>query len=162
MYVDLKKLFSGEDKELVFQNTTFFEKEALSNGSVFAEPVEVRLSLEKEGNSTVKIDISGRAIFEGVCARCLKEFTFSQHINSTIYLSEENLKNDSDEFPIEGTWLNADEMILQEIILQAPLVLHCSVDCTGLCGNCGTPKELGCDCAPLTGDPRLQILKELL
>ncbi len=60
-----------------------------------------------------------------------------------------------------------DGDILEQILLELPLVALCSDDCQGLCPRCGKKRAEGCDCeakeaAQKTVDPRMAKLQELL
>ncbi len=60
-----------------------------------------------------------------------------------------------------------DEDILEQLLLELPMVAICSDDCQGLCPHCGKKIVEGCDCAEKeaakkTIDPRMAKLQELL
>ncbi len=63
--------------------------------------------------------------------------------------------------------VSLDGDILEQILLELPMVAICSDDCLGLCPYCGKKVIEGCDCAEKeaskkTVDPRMAKLQELL
>jgi uncharacterized protein len=68
---------------------------------------------------------------------------------------------DLDLFPYEGEVIDLEPLLREQFVLAIPYAPLCREDCKGLCGQCGTNKNLGaCNCeAPI--DPRLAALKGL-
>ena len=63
---------------------------------------------------------------------------------------------------INGSELDVDEPLLEELILGFPNKLLCEEDCPGLCPKCGKPRREGdCGCPTKEIDPRLAILATL-
>lgn len=162
MYVDLKRFFSEPEQEQHLEGQVLFDDKTLPNGAVVNSSVQVKVDVSKENVSTIKLHVISSTVCEGVCARCLEDFTFPCETESVLYISQKDMNDPDREFPLIENKFDIDEFVKQEIILHMPLVLHCNEDCEGLCAICGTPKKIGCECEVSTGDPRLQILKELL
>ena len=76
-------------------------------------------------------------------------------------MTEQQLDELSDEYVVlNGTELDVDEPLREELLLGFPLRLLCSEDCPGLCPKCGKPKKDGdCGCSDREIDPRLAVLK---
>ncbi len=116
----------------------------------------------------VELELSVSAVVNAQCARCLEpmeqEFSFKREW----MLRMEELESEELELPIsENGQLDLDELVYEELILEVPSVLLCSVDCQGLCPVCGKPKAAGCTCCTADSvdapaDERLAILKQLL
>jgi len=102
------------------------------------------------------------AEFICVCARCLKEFEYPVHKRITANLTEGGQGENPDGYFLQGDMVDADEVILTELILDTDERILCSDDCAGLCEGCG--KDLNtepCSCG-VKIDPRLAVLGQLL
>ena len=156
MYLDLKKLFSGEEEKQHISFETSFEGEKLPSGAVFAGPAKIVFDTQREYGA-VRCDV----LCTVECARCLEPFTSPLHAERIFYLKENDASNEED-LPMTGDGVDLKELARQELFLAAPMVLYCREDCPGLCPVCGKPKKLGCTCESPAVDERLQILKQLL
>lgn len=121
---------------------------------------------------TIKASPAGNAVYLAIelqteinmpCARCLAPAKSPLHISKNYYLRLEDFEDECPELPLTADGrLDVEQAIYQEVLMEAPSVLYCKEDCQGLCMRCGKRVE-DCTCPPQqTGDPRLQILKELL
>ena len=114
---------------------------------------------------TLKAEIS----YSSECARCLApvngvfSLDFERTVVSEGTLSDEQLEEHFDEYAIlDGTKLDVDEPLAEELILGFPGKILCSEDCPGLCPKCGKPKREGnCGCPQREIDPRWAVLKTL-
>ena len=105
--------------------------------------------------------------YSGECARCLAPVTgvFSLDFERTVVvqgvLTDEQLEEHFDEYAVlDGSMLDVDEQLGEELILSFPTKLLCTDDCPGMCPKCGKPRREGdCDCPKKEVDPRLAILK---
>ncbi len=115
------------------------------------------------------------------CARCLDPIhdTLSFDLDRTVRsgAAPETHSYDADDEEWDGVLDDVlyltdnavclDEDILEQILLELPMVAICSDECQGLCPHCGKKVEEGCDCAEKeaakkTIDPRMAKLQELL
>ena len=114
------------------------------------------------------------------CARCLDpiratmEFDLERTVRSGAAV--ETAYDDEDEewdgvledvLYLNDSRVCADADILEQIVLELPLVSLCSADCKGLCSHCGKKIADGCGCAEKeaarkTIDPRMAKLQTLL
>ena len=63
---------------------------------------------------------------------------------------------------VDGSSLNVDKLILEEVIPLLPTKVLCGEDCRGLCPVCGTnlnKEECGCDRA--VKDPRMAAIQDI-
>jgi uncharacterized protein len=59
--------------------------------------------------------------------------------------------------------IDLGQLIEEQFYLVLPMKPLCSVDCKGLCSNCGTNLNVAsCDCQVRWEDPRLAALKALI
>jgi len=102
----------------------------------FILPVRVDIFAQK-GYNNVNLKVSLSSQIELICARCLKRFT--QDIKKEFNLDFILEKNQ--------TFLNIDNDIREELIIGYPMKPLCSIDCKGICPNCGKDLNLIiCDC----------------
>ena len=60
-------------------------------------------------------------------------------------------------------YIDADEALTEQILLELPLKHLCKEDCKGLCPKCGTDLNKGsCCCDTSDPDPRFDVLRKLL
>lgn len=97
------------------------------------------------------------------CARCLKDFEYPVHLSIETALKEsEDDEDESDVFFLEGDFIDADEIITTEFILNMDQRFLCSEDCRGLCEKCGADLNAGPCACKREADPRLAALGRLL
>jgi uncharacterized protein len=111
----------------------------------------------------LSLNATVEAVFRAVCARCLAEFPYTVRLELYAALSEsDEARDDPELYYVGGGTLDADEVIVTELILSAETVPLCSPDCEGLCPDCGKNLNEGeCACKKAT-DPRLAVLEQLL
>ena len=117
----------------------------------------------------MRLTLNAELSYRGECARCLAPVNgvFSLDFERTVVaegtLSEEQLDEHFDEYAVlDGSQLDIDEQLAEELILGFPKKLLCDEDCQGLCPKCGRPRREGdCGCPTKEIDPRLAILKTL-
>ena len=163
MIVDVAPLLRGEVKRMDIDymlspeqmDGISFESDARVVGAITDQAGYMRLTLRAELN------------YHGECARCLAPVNgvFSLDFERTVVtegqLSEERLSELDDEYvSLEGSELDVDMALREELLLGFPTRLLCSEDCEGLCPKCGKPKREGdCGCVLKEIDPRLAVLK---
>ena len=102
------------------------------------------------------------ATYVCVCARCLKEFENPVQRFVSADLTEGGEGENPDGYFLQGDKVDADEIVVTEIILGMDDTLLCREDCAGLCQSCGSDLNDGlCGCKKEI-DPRLAILEQLL
>ena len=117
----------------------------------------------------MRLSIKADLPYVGECARCLApvEGVFSLDFERTVttegVLTEQQLDEMSEEYVvINGSELDVDQTLCEELMLSFPTKLLCSEDCPGLCPKCGKPRREGdCGCPTKEIDPRLAILATL-
>lgn len=163
MIIDIAPLLRGEVKRMDIDYSlsplsldgVVFESDAQVKGCVTDNAGYMRLSLKAELN------------YHGECARCLApvDGVFSLDFERTVVtegmLTDEQLDELDDEYVLlDGSELDVDMALSEELLLGFPSRLLCSEDCPGLCEKCGKPKRDGdCGCPTREIDPRLAILK---
>ena len=76
----------------------------------------------------------------------------------------ENDSEDNDDYIISNDgYIDADEALTEQILLELPLKHLCKEDCKGLCPKCGTDlNKSTCNCETKEPDPRFDVLRKLL
>ncbi len=162
MIVDVGPLLRGETKRLEIDymlspeqmDGITFDSDARVTGCITDNAGYMRLTLKAEIG------------YHGECARCLApvDGVFSLDFERTVAtegtLTEEQLEESDEYVVLNGSALDVDEPLREELLLGFPMRLLCSEDCSGLCPHCGKPKRDGdCGCTRKEIDPRLAILK---
>ena len=97
-----------------------------------------------------------------ICDRCGQEFDSVKVTDVDTVLLEKESEENPDCFVLEGTDLNAQEVLSACLILDMETKFLCREDCRGLCARCGRNLNLGpCGCGKEI-DPRFAVLEQLL
>jgi uncharacterized protein len=144
-------------------------------------PVDERVSLVALATVNGKVRLSGNEVFvnghvetraQVECDRCLKpvelpvnvDFTL-EYISDSDYESIETAELTEAEMSVsvfDGTAIDVDEIVKEQILLAVPTRMLCREDCKGICPECGTDRNTGeCDCVTNEIDPRWAALKNL-
>lgn len=156
------------------------ELSGLDIGGQVQKGVRVRGIATSLGNGVyVEANVVGSLKLQ--CSRCLTHFIHPFNINCEARFMESlqpegqpqvddetrEPADDIEEFLLDGTFCDLDEMIGHEIILNLPMKPLCTAECKGLCPVCGKDLNDGpCDCqnTPTAttrfGEKLLRALKE--
>jgi uncharacterized protein len=159
--------FSG-DQDVLSQALEVIQS---PEGTKIDPRIKGRLLLLKSGKDIL---LTGRAetLVEMQCSRCLTEFAVSRGIDVNLVVrsrgtgglgASEERESAADEYLFDGEEFDPGEIVVQELLLDAPMKPLCNDDCPGLCPTCGAVKgSPECTCA--TGesvDPRWEALTRL-
>lgn len=129
------------------------------------QPVKAVFDASTDG-TVLEMQLSVSAVVEGECARCLEPAFEELDFTREWAVRMRDLDDPDFELPLnENQCVELEELVYQELLLEAPMILLCDPDCFGLCPICGKKKVAGCTCqsaedaAPANG---LSILKALL
>lgn len=163
MVLDLKRIFSGLERERSFAHS--LDLSELEIGGLFPFSLPVSLSGRIVSHSgMIRLDYEACFLFRTRCFRCTEEFDeeyhFSFHHLLTVALTGEN---EDRYFIVENEVLDLDEVAYTDILLELPTKYLCAPDCKGICPQCGQNLNEGaCECRRGDIDPRLEALKQLL
>ncbi len=163
MLLQLRPLFMGEISSMPIDTELDFSKESFQGGTPFETPVKVQGTVTASADVVMlRAEIS--FTFVGECDRCLRRFERSYRLPLERILVDQLHDDENDEFILLQQYqLQLDELVLAEMLLELPYKSLCREDCRGLCPLCGKDLNDGfCGCKPETGDPRLQVLKQLI
>jgi uncharacterized protein len=144
-------------------------------------PVDERVSLIAPAAVNGKIRLSGNEVFvnghvetraQVECDRCLKPVELPVNVDFTLeYISDSDyelsqaVELTEEEMLVsvfDGSAIDVDEIVKEQILLAVPTRMLCREDCKGICPECGADRNTGeCDCVTNDIDPRWAALKNL-
>ncbi|MGI9667073.1 MAG: YceD family protein [Acidimicrobiia bacterium] len=108
------------------------------------------------------IAVTGKVHFttEDSCSRCLTA-TISDRSSTVGALFDRN-DEDDESYPLEGTEIDVEQMLRDDVLLSLPLTPSCGPDCPGVVTSAGT--DLNTDSSESDGESRspFAVLKDLL
>ena len=172
MKLDLRPLLAG-DKLLSFDCELSLDAEdkdllsVFSNAS-FPSPMKVKGDITNTaGYMRLVAELS--IDYDTLCSRCLAPLSRSFAFDLEKTVAPKNIVDDLPEEKryeyaiIEDGFLDLDQEIKPELMLEFPSRDICSDDCKGLCQKCGKNLNEGsCDCKTAEIDPRLAPLQKIL
>ncbi len=171
MRINLRKAKEENDQYLDIDLTIDLESIEGVQSIKIKEPIQGkgRIYFTRDG---MFLSLTAKALIESSCSRCLKDFEESLELkmNYEIVSSKKALEMDKEEdiLVVDHDMIDLEEIIIEELIMKAPMKPLCKENCKGICNSCGQNLEEGsCNCAPHkeveeTIDPRLAKLKGLL
>lgn len=122
-------------------------------------PLEADLMLHPVSGG---IAVTGRVHFstEDACSRCLTTSVTDRTTNVGA-LFDRN-EDDDESYPLDGTDIDVEQMLRDEVLLSLPLTPSCGPDCQGVVSSAGT--DLNMDPPESDGESRspFAVLKDLL
>ncbi len=97
--------------------------------------LDIRLEAAVEG---VLVTGVARVPMRGECARCLKEITYYDEIDlQELFIFPEKELDDEDASRVEGELIDLEPLLRDSVVLDAPFIPLCRLDCLGICPICG-------------------------
>lgn len=162
MLMNLRQLFEVVGERVPLEYELNLRDYELFDTKPFITPVKAQ-GLFKNAAGVVTLDYTAVFSMKLTCDRCLKEFErdFLEHVEHVLVSS---LEAESDGFIlVEDMLLDLDELVSADVLLSLPSKMLCEEDCKGLCPQCGKNLNQGsCDCTESAGDPRFDVLSQLL
>lgn len=124
-----------------------------------AQPFEISLSMVDKKRLMVSFETS--LSIEAPCDRCLEDVKLDFDINvEQSYKCESGelfMEDEDDEANcIEGSLIDIDGLVKEDILINWPLKILCRDDCKGLCPKCGINyNNATCNCDNTVLDPRM-------
>ena len=149
MNVDLLTIINNTEKEINFEGkTSFTDNDCVVDCNVCGKVSSFSGQIE----ITVKIN----AVVNTKCARCLKPLQLPIKMDVEEVVGEEGVV-------LEGTILNVDNIVKNNIVVELPIRFLCNDDCKGICSICGADLNITeCNCKHEQFDERFAVLKKLL
>ncbi len=171
MKINLKKAKEEHDQYLDLDLSIDLESIEGVHSLKITEPIrgKGKIYFTRDG---MFLNLKAEARIESSCSRCLKSFeeTLELKMNYEIVSSEEAEEMDEEEdiLVVDHDVMDLEAILIEELIMKAPMKPLCKEDCKGICNTCGQNLEQdSCNCRPRetedeTIDPRLAKLKGLL
>jgi uncharacterized protein len=157
MKIDLTNIPS-EGKEVDFILKPDWWKPDLDEDRIMGleTPLSARIKMYPAGEKiAVEGFLSTRLLLR--CDRCLEPYGWDLSKDFRIYLSissfkgeleVELLEDDLNIDFIDGNFLDPDQIIKEQLILNVPMQTLCTMECKGLCPMCGCNLNMtGCSCS---------------
>ncbi len=150
---------NGASLEVKF-NEPIPELGSLVEGFEFSEPVSFNGKLANSGG-VLKLEGHLKTEYVVKCYRCLKEIPDTLNIPIREEFLKHGMDPDDECYTYEGSFIELDRVLKDNIILSLPMKQVCSKECRGLCPKCGANlNETVCDCReeePV--NPNMEALK---
>ncbi len=164
MIIDINPILKGEKNELSVDYTVSIE-EAVED-IFFPNEIPVK-GLVKNMAGYITLTLEANVGYTVSCARCLVPVSKTKKIsfNKTVITNTEDFQDtENDDYIVsEDGFIDSDEALIEQIILELPLRHLCKEDCKGLCPKCGADLNMGdCGCNTSEPDPRFDVLRKLL
>ncbi|WP_322168765.1 YceD family protein [Acutalibacter caecimuris] len=163
MVIDLKRFFQADGLEDTACYKLDFSGVELGGAKPFCAPVEVQVRLKGFAGSVALVAKAGFTLTMP-CDRCAEVFTraYTREFAHTL-VRETQGEEDGELVLVPEEKLDLDGLLLEDILLDMPGQFLCKEDCKGLCHLCGKNLNEGlCGCGVPQGDPRLEVLRQLL
>ena len=161
MRLDLRELIVNPDLRLPFRLE--LETDGLDFPSVRAylhPPVAEGIISNEAGILHMRGTVTAEMLC--ICDRCGQEFESVKETAVDATLVEEESEDNPELFVLEGTEIDAQEVLSTCFILDMETKFLCREDCKGLCARCGRNLNFGpCGCGKEI-DPRFAVLEQLL
>lgn len=149
-------------------------------GQVYAFRTPISASVRAERvEGRIAVTISLRADAEVPCSRCLEpagvaiigelRYLYSLHAREDVEAQREKTDAQEDgeeEVILLDSWedeIDLGPLVWEVLVTALPPAVLCKDDCKGLCPQCGANlNKSACGCKPETGDPRFEVLKEMI
>lgn len=166
MHINIAELFSQTISDVKVDREFKLETIDFGGESVkLVAPVKIEMALTKiaeenflaEGTITTSLNIP--------CNRCMDDVISEVKAEFSKELRPGFDGEDEDELHeyLEGTVLDLEKFVLDEVYMNMPVKVLCKDECAGLCRTCGVNlNHKSCDCENDNVDPRLAGLKDLL
>ena len=127
----------------------------------------LRYRAEAGGHGGVRVTGRLEAVLVAACRRCVNEMESPVEIDFDLRFDPivENWQEEEGVFGMDPDALILDILrpLREELLLAMPDYPVCRDGCLGLCPRCGADwNESRCDCAGEKGDPRWDVLRELV
>jgi uncharacterized protein len=134
-------------------------------------PLEVRIRIAEAGSKYI-LEGSFSGGFQLRCDRCLVPYHRDLDSEFRVFLTLKDpaaaetelevLDEDLEVDFLQGTEVNVNDIIQEQIYLALPMKLLCTESCRGLCSRCGLNlNQERCSCPPEQGHPGFSKLRNL-
>ncbi len=165
MKVDITNLLSEENKIVEQQVETDLASFQSKLGTFpITKKMPFTLRCENQENKRMLIFGETDVTLAVPCGRCLAEVQVAVHLvidrNDPLIAQEDAKEEDTDY--INGSYLDVDKLIYDEILINWPMRVLCREDCKGICKKCGANLNVrDCSCDRTEPDPRMAAIQDI-
>ena len=165
MRIDIAPMLRGETNLIGFDYELRLEEDFFGDDIACGEPLNVTGRLENMAGY-MKLTVKADLRYTAKCARCLKDVPslLAVELEKTVAVKGTLVNEDNDDYILsEDGFIEIDEPLKEQLLLEFPFRHLCSEECKGLCPVCGKDLNEGpCGCDTKRIDPRLEVLRKLL
>ncbi len=167
MLLNLSDVFASQGK-IIQGNEPIAITKFVQGDLTYPVMEQTNLAFVFTNNGVGKAVITGKAsvTFRGSCDRCLRETKISVDLDfireiCSPEVDEPDTIEDQADF-MEGYYLNIENLVNNEILMNWPAKILCSNNCKGICKICGKDQNTGnCECDTFVPDPRMAKIKDI-
>lgn len=168
MLIELTKVLE-QDGQTIHRETHLELEKIMISGTEYkiCELEPIKLEITNLGKKELRVTGSAKIKTVIPCDRCLEDveqilnLAFEREVD--MKLDEQERKSSDEEYNfIEDTWLNADTLVQNELLINWPIRVLCKEDCKGICSCCGANLNHGeCGCDRQVLDPRMAAFSDI-
>lgn len=136
-------------------------------GLTLGKPVQISGSVVNTGE-LLQLKAHVKAEASGSCDRCLDqvnipvEFEIEEFYRHRGEYTKDAVEEDRDHIVFTGDYLDLEETLRENLLLNIPMRVLCSPSCPGMCPKCGQNLKAGkCECPKEVHDTPFAILAKL-
>lgn len=167
MQINVSEILSTSGKTQTFQVEAGFTTVPYSGNEYPVEKKET-FALTVENIGKKKIHVTGETKINLLipCDRCLSDVSVEFPIKIDLTIDRNTEDDDEKEWNelilLEGSMLEIDMLVYDEIATHFPMKVLCKEDCKGICPVCGcNQNETTCDCDQSVPDPRMSAIRDI-
>lgn len=168
MLINLTELFSVEGKEKTYTAAIDMDCFQAPDGArEIVSRMPAMFRIQNLGSRKLLLEGKADITLRIPCSRCLEpvDVPFELDICQELDLdrTEEERAENLDEQPyLDGYYLDVDQLIGNELLLNLPMKVLCREDCRGICNRCGMNLNHGaCSCERSSPDPRMSVIQDI-
>ncbi|RGY95925.1 DUF177 domain-containing protein [Clostridium sp. AM58-1XD] len=168
MQINLSELFTREGKEKTYtQDIEMKQFQAPDGVYEIVEKEPVVLTIRHLGDRKLELNGTVKLSLLIPCSRCLTpvKIDFSLDIEASLDMNqtEEERAEELDEQPyVSGYYLDVDQLVRNELLLNLPMKVLCNENCKGICNRCGANLNFeSCSCDRGSLDPRMSVIQDI-
>ncbi len=167
MLIDLYELLQEEDGHRKYEPELEVKEFKTKNETYPIKTSDIKLIFHNAGKKQITCKCTGTVTLEMICDRCLEAMEYVINIDYFKDLdmnktSKERIDELDETSYLEGTTLDTEVLIYNEILINLPMKVLCREDCKGICNRCGANLNKGsCKCHEAELDPRMSKILDV-
>lgn len=167
MQINVSEILSTSGKSQSFQVEAGFTTIPYSgNEYTVNEKEPFNLTVQNTGRKKIQVTGSTTLSLWIPCDRCLNDVSVEFPIEIDVVIDRNAEDDDEKEWNesvlLEGSMLEVDMLVYDEIATHFPMKVLCKEDCKGICPVCGCNlNETSCDCDQTVPDPRMSAIRDI-